>query len=84
MEYDKIMPNSPIGNTNCNTEKLINFRNFPYFTSPVNNINKKEILKNFLNNKLVCSLNVSICINCSHCFLKKIPKQKIKFKRIYY
>ena len=68
--------NCPTGNDNCKIVNLINFKNFPYFTSPVNYTNKKKILKNFSKNNIVCPLNVITCQKCHHCFLRKIPNQK--------
>ena len=68
--------NCPTGNDNCKIVNLINFKNFPYFTSPVSYANKKKILKNFSKNNIVCPLNVITCQKCYHCFLRKIPNQK--------
>lgn len=68
--------NCPTGNNSCEIVNLVNFRNFPYFTSPVDYINKKKIFKSFSKNNIVYPLNVVTCKKCYHCFLKKIPNQK--------
>ncbi len=56
---------------------LLFYKDFPYFSVPVDESNRKAILKQYDLEQLVAPLAVKTCNHCTHCYLGTLPDQKI-------
>ena len=66
----------PICKSN-NTDPLLDYGQYPYFTVPVKKSDKKKILTEYSKERLSSDLRYKACKNCGHVYIRKIPDQNI-------
>ena len=66
----------PICKSN-NTNLLLNYGQYPYFTVPVKKNDKKNILAEYSKDQLSGELKYTICKDCGHVYINQIPDQNI-------
>ena len=66
----------PICKSN-NTDLLLDYGQYPYFTVPVKKSDKKKILAKYSKDKLYGELKYSACKDCGHVYINQIPDQDI-------
>ena len=66
----------PICKSN-NTDLLLDYGQYPYFTVPVKKSDKKKLLTEYNNNQLFGELKYATCKDCAHVYINEIPDQKI-------
>jgi 2-polyprenyl-3-methyl-5-hydroxy-6-metoxy-1,4-benzoquinol methylase len=76
------MNKCPICQSSDFSKKLMNIQKFPIINTPIRLDQKKKLSKNFLNKDLFFNLNILICKNCFHTYLKKTP-DKNKLNKLY-
>jgi len=66
----------PICKSN-NTNLLLDYGQYPYFTVPVKKNDKKKILAKYSKDKLYGELKYSACKDCGHVYINQVPNQNI-------
>jgi len=66
----------PICKSN-NTDLLLNYGQYPYFTVPVKKNDKKKILTYYSKDQLFSELKYTACKDCGHVYINQIPDQNI-------
>jgi len=66
----------PICKSN-NTDLLLDYGQYPYFTVPVKKSDKKKIIKQYSRDQLFSELKYTSCKDCGHVYICKTPDQNI-------
>jgi len=60
-----------------NTDLLLDYGQYPYFTVPLKKNDKKKILAQYSKDQLVSKLKYTACKDCGHVYINQIPDQNI-------
>ena len=66
----------PICKSN-NTDLLLDYGQYPYFTVPLKKKDKKKILAQYRKDQLFSELKYTACKDCGHVYINQIPDQDI-------
>ncbi len=66
----------PICKSN-NTDLLLDYGQYPYFTIPLKIKDKKNILAQYREDQLFSELKYTACKDCGHVYINQIPDQDV-------